>query len=313
MEQNSEDWLKFRGNSIGASEIPIIMDASPYKKRATLLREKAFPFPKNEDGQSDDKKFIFAKGHNYEKKIRNFVEFSLDLDLSHTPTVVFEAEGYDTPIHASLDGITPDGQIIGEFKFVGFEAFLEYKKTKKPPHNYFLQIQQQLLITKAKKCIFGMCREVPILDSNKKKIGVDLEYDYFDVFPCRDTHENILICAAAFWIEVKQLRAKGPSKEKDYSHVDELIDQYEVNIAALDLIGASQEVLKKKIFEIVGSEKLERETYTVQTVISKGATKKNYDAYFKDNKLTLPVKYITTGKGSSSQRITIKKLEEKEE
>ncbi len=310
MEQNSEDWLKFRGNSIGASEIPIIMGHSPYKKRTVLLKEKAFPFPKDEESQSDDKKFIFAKGHNYEKKIRSFVEFDLCVDLSNTPTVVFESDEYKTPIHASLDGITPDEKMLGEFKFVGFEAFVEYKKDKKPPYHYFLQIQQQLLITGAEKCVFGMCREVPLYDGNGKKkenkTGFDLEYAYFDVLPCRKTQEEILIEAAKFWDEVLEMRKSGPSKV-DYSELDSLVSQYEQNQVTMDLLSVSQEMVKKKIFDFAKSDKIERDGYTVQTVVTKGRETVDYKKLCDDLELNIPDSYKKTGSPSSSQRITIKK------
>ncbi len=309
MEQNSEEWLKFRGNSMGASEMAVIMGISPYKKRAVLLKEKAFPFPK--DGAlKKDNDFVFAKGHLYEKKIRSFVEFDLDLEFPTTPTVVFKSAVINVPLHASLDGITKCLTIIIECKFVGFEAFLEYKLSGKPPEYYMIQCQQQLLITGAKKCIFAFCREVPIKDKEGKKIGVDLEYHYFDVLPNKKYHEKIIIAASEFWTEVLALRESGLPPEKNYDGLDELILIYQQNLTTLELIEVSQTVLKGKIFELVGTDKIEQNGYTVQTVTSKGATKNDFAAYFKDNKIVLPSKYISFGKGSTSQRITFKKEKE---
>lgn len=303
MEQNSEDWLKFRGNSIGASEIAIIMGESPYKKRALLLKEKAFPFPKDEEKNSkDDKAFIFSKGHSYEPKIRNFVEFDLDIDLSLTPTVLFQSPHYKTPIHASLDGITQVGPlVILEAKYVGVDKFAEYKILRQAPRHYYLQMQQQLLITNAEYCIFAFCREV------KSATGIDLEYHHFKVFPDKATQEIILIEAKKFWDEVLELRAIGPVN-KDYSEMDDLINQYEKITVGLGLLEASADGIKKKIFALAGSEKIERETYTVQTITKKGSAKKDYETYLVDLKIpAIPDKYISIGKGSVSQSITFKK------
>lgn len=297
MDQNTEAWLKFRGNSIGASEIPIIMGLSPYKKRETLLKEKAFPFPKSE--KETDKDFIFQKGHNYEKKIRNFVEFDCDLSFPKTPTVIFSNPNYNTPIHASLDGITEDESIIIECKWMGQDAFHETKKSKKAPPHYMAQVQQQLLITGAKKCIFAYCREV-----NKKGEVLELEYDYFDVLPDEEMQKKILVEAEKFWHEVLEMRESGP---KDFSEIDVLVEQYQSNIHAMDLLNASQEVLKAKIFEIAGKNKVERNNYTVQTVTSKGRETVDYKKYFADNNLDAPSDYIKVGEPSVSQRITFKK------
>lgn len=297
MDQNTEAWLKFRGNSIGASEMAVIMGVSPYKKRNVLLREKAFPFPKDADKKSD-KDFIFQKGHNYEIKIRNFIEFDTGLSFPHQPTVIFSNPNYSTPIHASLDGITEDKEIILEAKYVGFEAFIEYQKSKTPPIHYMWQIQQQLLITGAKKCIFAFCRE------HKNDKGIELEYDYFDVLPDNSMMELILVEAKKFWDEVLEMRANGP---KDYSELDNLIESYQSNVHAMDLLSVAQTALKEKIFAIAGTDKIERDGYSVQTVVSKGSVKKDYEGFVTEAGLTLPEKFITVGKGSTSQRITFKK------
>jgi len=309
MDQNTEAWLKFRGNSIGASEMPIIMGISPYKKRNVLLREKAFPFPKDENLKKDND-FVFAKGHKYEIKIRNFVEFDADLSFPKQPTVIFSNPNYNTPIHASLDGITEDETIIIECKYMGQDAFHEVKRTRVPPAHYMPQVQQQLLITGAKKCIFAFCREII-----KDKVVVELEYDYFDVYPNEHIQHQILEEAKKFWDEVLALRAGG-KVEKDYSELDHLVEQYFSNIHAMELLNQSNEILKAKIFEIAGDEKLDRGTYTVQTVISKGRETVDYAGFLRAiGHNQVPVDFVKIGSPSTSQRITLKKtgkIDEKE-
>lgn len=303
LEQNSEEWLKFRGNSIGSSEIASILEISPWKKRAVLLREKAFPFPKDLNAKSD-KDFIFAKGHSYEKKIRNFVEFDLDLSFT-TPTVVLENPKYETPLHASLDGISQCLKILIECKFVGFEAFETYKKSKKPPEHYLVQIQQALLITGAEKCLFAFCREIKGTDKSGKPT-LELEYHYFDVLPDRKMQEKILVEAAKFWKEVLELRASGP-KKIDENELDSLLALYEQNEKTIDLLTGSQQTIKEKIFKIVGKEKVIRGECTVQTVISKGRETVDYKSFVTDKELVIPKHYYKTGAASESQRITFKK------
>ncbi len=41
-QQNTPEWLAMRRNCIGASDAPIIMGLSPYKKRDQLLEEKVY-------------------------------------------------------------------------------------------------------------------------------------------------------------------------------------------------------------------------------------------------------------------------------
>lgn len=302
MDQKTEDWHKFRANSIGASEIGIIMGLSPYKDRETLLQEKAFPFEKGDEKPVND--FVLQKGHRYEIKIRNFVEFDTGLSFPTQPTVIFENPNFGTPLHASLDGITECSSIIIECKYVGLKAWKELKKEKKAPPHYEFQVQQQLLITGAKKCIFAFCVEVKREDGD-----VDLEYDYFDIFPDEEAHTKIFMHAQDFWNDVLELRKKGKPKGKDYSEsqLDNLIADFRARSSSLEALQESLAEIKKEIFEIVGKEKVIRDDCTIQTVVSKGRETIDYKNFVIDRKLIIPNEYIKVGAESVSQRISFKK------
>ena len=43
IEQNTEEWFKYRNSGIGASEAPIILGLSPYKTRIELYEQKINP------------------------------------------------------------------------------------------------------------------------------------------------------------------------------------------------------------------------------------------------------------------------------
>jgi len=217
-------WHAWRDTKVGASDINYIMSTvkkfKGYKGRAELLHEK-------KTGQKKEgPAFIFDKGHKFEEKMRPKSEMLFDLNL---PPACIVPNGFpwDEYLSASLDGFDVDKNIIWECKLVGRQVFNEIKESKKPPHKYAYQIQQQLLITKAKYCIlcFGTSEE---------------EYDHIKVYPDDEMQREIVAEGKLFWDEW-HAEAKPPE-----GFYDVIVKIAEVN-NAIKILKNDLEKEKKKL------------------------------------------------------------------
>jgi len=143
MKQQTNEWLELRKKYIGASDAPIIMGVSPYKRSDgrkktpyILWMEKLDLLPR--DAETPAMRFgkeneSIARAE-YEKKIGDYV----------TPKVCFHKE---IPyLLASLDGISLDGKLAVEIKSANYEDHT-LAKTKKVPAKYYPQVQQQMACT----------------------------------------------------------------------------------------------------------------------------------------------------------------------
>lgn len=145
--QGSPEWLEFRKNKIGASDVAVIMGNSPYKTAFELWEEKTGrrePPPMNA---------AMAYGHANEDEIRALYEDQTG--KSFLPTIrVHPAFEF---MMASLDGITFTGTEILELKTCNAQIFAEAKEGVVVPH-YYDQIQAQLACTPEADICHYVCR-----------------------------------------------------------------------------------------------------------------------------------------------------------
>lgn len=181
--ESLDEWHAWRDSKIGASDINYIMSTvdgfKGYKSREKLLHEKITGI--KEKGPE----FIFEKGHKFEADVRPRVEMIFDLELP-AQCVVSKGFPWDEYLSASLDGFNEEKSVNWECKLVGKDVFKEIQETQRPPDKYKYQIQQQLLITKAKYCIltFGTSIE---------------EYDHIKVYPDDKMQNKLVEAAKDFW------------------------------------------------------------------------------------------------------------------
>lgn len=150
-DQNTPAWYDFRHQSIGASDIPILLGLSQYKKRSKLLHEKL------EKTYSKKKSSPIAElGHQAESEMRDCVNENYKLNL--IPLVVQMDDVND--LHASLDGIDRNKKLIWECKLTGKVHYEQIKNNSIPPH-FYSQVQFQFYITKYKQCIFSAVKFNP--------------------------------------------------------------------------------------------------------------------------------------------------------
>ncbi|KAA0910647.1 YqaJ viral recombinase family protein [Pusillimonas sp. ANT_WB101] len=144
--QGTAEWLALRFKCLTASEAPVMMAASSKLMRSELLRMKAT----GADREYSDwvQKNLFDKGHQYEALARPIVEEMIGEELY--PTTATDDE---VRLLASFDGITMLGEIVFEHKMWN-EELAQAVRDKNLPAEYYWQLEQQLLVSKAEKAIF---------------------------------------------------------------------------------------------------------------------------------------------------------------
>lgn len=203
---NRPEWLLWRHAGIGSSDVPAIMGVSRFKTRQQLLMEKSTGYR----GEDDSNKFIKNRGNQVEKYVREFLE--KDRGQSLQP---FSCAHKSFPfMRASLDGGTPDREIITEIKLLsiqkpdkinteaeGYIKWLAAREKGIVPKDYYPQIQHQLFVTGAKMCMFVGYKETrgEYFINNSKLVIVE-------VLPDKEYIRRMAEEEFKFWFEVEQLR-----------------------------------------------------------------------------------------------------------
>lgn len=147
LEQGSPEWLEARSKHYTASEAPAMMGQHPQVSRNDLLRARYSGWEKEISQYVREKLFDF--GHQVEAIVREAIEAELGEDLFSC--MVVDDAGY---LSASLDGMTLDGSTIWEHKQFNQGKVEHMEGTNSVPPADHWQVQQQLLITGAKRCLY---------------------------------------------------------------------------------------------------------------------------------------------------------------
>lgn len=145
--QGSAEWLAFRASKYNASEASAMLGISKYQTRTELLQMKATGISPD---VSPATQRIFDDGHRLEALARPFAEKIIGEDL-FSPTVSAVVDGL--PLSASFDGVTMFEDCIWEHKTLNKEL-AESLSVGQIPNQYKPQIEQQLLIMGAERCLF---------------------------------------------------------------------------------------------------------------------------------------------------------------
>jgi len=231
VEQGSPEWHAERAKRIGASEIAATLGKSPYYTERELWLFKKGMVP--EWFVQDE--YIFDKGHRFEEKMR--AEWFALTGQDFKPTVRVNKK-YPHLI-ASLDGEFEDS--IFEAKLLGKAVLQEIKETNKPPYHHWIQVQDQLMITKAEKCIYF----AHVLDDED---GVVIE-----VFPDKKFQRDLLKTSIQFAKKLKNNEEPAMTKEDFFFAPDD---------PAFDELRALNEKKSqaKKAFEAIEKEYKEKLT-----------------------------------------------------
>lgn len=199
LKQGTPEWLAFRQSHITASQMPSLFDLSPYQTRLQLFEEKFHQILPKEDPYKEK---LFARGHDAEEAARIWIKENLGIEM--TPMVMVCR---DFPIlMASLDGFNEKENIIFEAKYMGAENLAKVRSGKIPAHHE-CQIQAQLRVSGAKKCIYFA------MDSYGNAA-------HLDVFPIEDYMTDIVTAATKFMDMVASGTQPEPS-ERDFHVVED--------------------------------------------------------------------------------------------
>lgn len=155
LDQTTDEWLNWRNQGIGSSDVALLMSPEPVFDRTvgTLWKQRVG----YERAVELDNPHI-QRGKELEPIIRDEVNRILETDFK--PVCV---QRKDTPyLRASLDGIDFGIDAILEIKSPSDKVFEKYLKTWEIPENYYLQMQYQMLCSDVDYCLFAFGRQVPI-------------------------------------------------------------------------------------------------------------------------------------------------------
>jgi putative phage-type endonuclease len=148
--QGTPEWHAARLEHFTASEAPAMMAASKYQTRTALLQLKHSGVAPE---VSPAQQAIFDRGHAAEAAARPIAERVIGEEL-YPCTAVSDEHPH---LLASFDGITMLGDVIWEHKLYNDELAAQIAADDLDPH-YFWQLEQQLLVSGAEKCLF-MCSD----------------------------------------------------------------------------------------------------------------------------------------------------------
>jgi len=145
--QGSPEWHEFRATQYNASDAPAVLGVSLYTDRAALVRAHALGSSEEIDPETQRR---FDQGHAAEAAARPIIEERMNESLF--PGVVSRVvEGL--PLSASCDGLTLSADWCFEHKLWN-ESLAAEVVSGRVPDSHAPQLEQQLLVTGARRCLF---------------------------------------------------------------------------------------------------------------------------------------------------------------
>ena len=147
LSQGSHEWHTHRQSHYNASDAPAMQGVSSHKSRNKLLREKHTGISDDVDAATQR---LFDDGHKYEAIAREWAEELIGEDLY---PVVMADDINGLALSASMDGLSLLGAIAFEHKTLNAKLASSLDNSV-IPDEYHPQLEQQLLLSGAEKCLF---------------------------------------------------------------------------------------------------------------------------------------------------------------
>lgn len=147
LTQGSPEWHAHRLHHFNASDAPAMLGCSPYKTRAALIREVATGLAADVDANTQR---LFDAGHRFEALARPLAE-------KITGEELYPVVGTSGKLSASFDGLTLMNDVAFEHKTLNSDlrdCIVDEACGNLLPLQYRVQMEQQLLIAGADKCLF---------------------------------------------------------------------------------------------------------------------------------------------------------------
>ena len=230
--QGSKEWLDWRRNGIGASDISIIQGSNKYKTPLTLWDEKC-----GFKGE-DEMNFAMKHGVRNEDRARQWVNENQQLNLE--PLCLEDNE--NSFFRASLDGFDMEKKVLCEIKCPVSDDILDKaREHRNIPLYWQHQIQWQIMLCNPVRAF------VAIWDYRHESCIT------VEAFAQPTLQKEMIDKGKEFWRMV-QLGVPPKPSEKDYIHVDDeelkaLLQEYKDHDAVEKAAVARKKKLKEKIIE----------------------------------------------------------------
>lgn len=228
--QSGEEWLNWRKNGIGASDISVIMGSNPYSTRLKLWNIKCGY--QNQDAMNP----AMEHGIKTEDIARQWVNEQYQLNLK--PVCLEDDE--KPYFRASLDGYDFDKKVLVEIKCPISEKVLENaRNTQVIPNYWYDQVQWQIMMCHPQKAMLVLW---------------DFRYHScicLDLFGNSTHIENMRTKGEDFWHKVKIGKAPEPEKsdyiEIENDHLHALLLEYKDLVSKEKSFTERKKEVKKKI------------------------------------------------------------------
>lgn len=188
---NTPEWLAHRATTWNASDAPAALSCSPYKSRKDLIAELATGITQEFDEHAQRRLDL---GHVFEEMARPLAAEFLGEELFVVVGVADEVlPGMTRPLGASLDGITVMEDINWEHKSANAEirsVALSGGCGNDLPLVYRVQMEQQLLVSGAEKCLFTATEWIRSAEDHSEWLCDEIFHLWY--FPDHDLRAQII-------------------------------------------------------------------------------------------------------------------------
>ena len=186
-------WLAWKQTTVSASDMSVIMNASPWCTPMLLWKRKMGFAPPQEDN------WAMQRGRELEGTVRDMVNLKLDSDFTKK---VIVHEDYDY-FSASLDGIDPYAKMLLEIKIASLKDHITAKEGK-IPSKYKPQVHWQLYCSGLNKGYYASFHKEQLI-----LVKVERDDDYIN--------DELLPAAKTFYKHMVDCTPPDLS-DKDYVH-----------------------------------------------------------------------------------------------
>ncbi len=232
--QGTDEWLRFRSNKIGASEVAVIMGLSEWDTAYSLWLKKTGR--KEESKKGETVNFAVARGNRWEGAVR--ARYELINDIPMNPEVFVHPE-YPF-ISASLDGWNAEKKLVLEIKCAGKEVYQMAKDGVVHP-KYCPQLEQQLWVSGGDLAHFYVA-QVGTKNGKEQILGTALvEYPSNP-----DLRKQVEAACLWFWpfvendtppplTETDTLYIEDPNAKETFTRIADLVRKHDAAELAFDL------------------------------------------------------------------------------
>lgn len=254
LPQGSNEWLEFRKNKIGGSDIPSIMDlAGAFKSRKELLEEKLTGKSKE---VTEFQKSIFERGHELEAIARARIEKHLGHNF---PPLVIQSTTNES-FMASLDGFNVERGEVLEIKSTKNKEKLEQANREEVTDIFGVQLQWQMMLSGAKRGYLA------VINSED-----ETELHLIEQVPNEEKQQEILAAVAKFIAD--KSKAVAPITDLQSTTLDYIERSKRVIAEYQKLIDLEEDKIKEmaaKVLDEYKAEKIKGGNVTIEWATRKG-------------------------------------------